>query len=269
MKNILFIHGMFLTGKSWEKWVPFFEVRGYQCLAPSWPLHDEEPAILRANLPEGLGKLELQTLVETFARYAGGFHEKPIIIGHSLGGLIAQLLVARGLASAAVPICSVAPNAMLSADWGFLKNSAKIANPLKGDDPFEMTEEGFYGAFCNTMTKDENAAAYHRYAVHESRNVLRDAMGKAGHIDLDRPHAPLLFIAAEKDQIIPDKLNRKNADHYTDKGSVTDFKEFANRGHFICGQSGWEDVASYVADWLERNAVESENGARRDRAARV
>lgn len=251
--TILFIHGMFLTAKSWEHWVTYFESRGYHCVAPSWPLHDGEPAVLRAHIPEGTGELALDTLVDHFTRIAAE-HDHPVLIGHSLGGLIAQRVVERGFASAAVCISSVAPNKMLSVDWGFLRNSAQIANPLKGDKPFEMTPEGFHKNFGNCMTETASNEAYERYAVHESRNVLRDAMGKAGQIDVDAPHAPLLFIAAEKDEIIPDKLNEKNAKAYSDKTSVSNFKEFSNRGHFICGQDGWEEVAAYSADWIERVA---------------
>jgi pimeloyl-ACP methyl ester carboxylesterase len=191
--KIIFIHGMFLTGKSWEHWLPRFKKSGYDCTAPSWPLHNGEPAQLRANIPPGTGELSLNALVDHFSALAELTGEKPILIGHSLGGLVAQILVSRGLASAAVCISSVAPNAMLSVDWGFFRNSTQIANPLKGDKPFEMTEEGFHQNFGNMMSEAESAAAYQRYAVHESRNVLRDAMGKAGHIDLDQPHVPLLF----------------------------------------------------------------------------
>ncbi len=252
MKTIIFIHGMFLTGKTWTPWVSFFKCRGYSCYAPSWPLHEGEPANLRANTPAGTGTLSLDDVVAHYADIARNVSavEKPIIIGHSLGGLIAQKLVAYDLASAAVCISSVAPNAMLSFDWGCFKNSAEIANPLRGDAPFEMTTEGFRANFGNTMTAQESAAAYRDYAVHESRNVLRDAIGKSGHIDLDQPHAPLLFIAGENDRIIPDKLNYENAEAYTHRDSISDFKEFSGRGHFICGEPGWQDVAAHTATWL-------------------
>ena len=108
------------------------------------------------------------------------------------------------------------------------------------------------------LSAHASGEAYRRYAVHESRNVLRDAMGKAGHIDLSRPHAPLLFIAGDKDEVIPDKLNKKNADHYTDDDSLTDFKEFSDRGHFICGQPDWEEVADYAAEWSQRAVLAKE-----------
>ena len=80
--------------------------------------------------------------------------EKPILIGHSVGGLIVQLLVRKGLAEIGVPISSVAPNAMLAFDWGFMKNSALIANPFKGNEPFYTDLESFHDAFCNTMNMD-------------------------------------------------------------------------------------------------------------------
>jgi pimeloyl-ACP methyl ester carboxylesterase len=86
--------------------------------------------------------------------------------------------------------------------------------------------------------------------VHESRNVLRDAMGKSGHSHLNQLHAPLLFIAGANDRIIPDKLNYENAEGYTDRASISDFNEFSGRGHFICGQPGWQDIAAYTATWL-------------------
>lgn len=248
--SIIFIHGMFLNARSWEHWVPFFERRGFQCRAPSWPLHEGEPSELRASIPPGTGELSLNTVVSHFTDLVRAEIDPPILVGHSIGGLIVQKLVARGIAAAGVCISSVAPNALLSLDWNFLKNTLQISNPVKGDAPFEMTEEGFHANFGNMMTKEESREAYARYVVHESRNVLRDAIGKAGHIELDQPHAPLLFIAAEKDQIIPDTLNKKNADAYSDKKSITAFKEFRGRGHFICGQPGWEEVADYTANWI-------------------
>ena len=250
MKTILFIHGMFLNPKSWEKWVSYFEERNYRCLAPAWPFHEGEPSALRRDIPDGVGTLPLKAVIDEFARVAAAQSEPPIVIGHSMGGLVAQILENRGLAEAAICISSVAPNAMLTFDWSFFKNSASIVNPLKGDQPYLMTEEGFRENFANAMTETEAKKAYDDYAVHESRNVMRDAMGAAGKIDLGRPHFPLLFIGGDRDNIIPDKLNHKNAEAYTDGSGISDFKEFAGRGHFICGQPDWEDVADYISEWL-------------------
>lgn len=250
-KHIVFIHGMFQNPKSWEKWITYFNQQGYECHAPAWPLHEGTPADLRNNPPSGLGDLALQTIVDEMEQFVSALPAKPILIGHSVGGLVVQLLVEKELATMGVPIDSVAPNAMLAWDWGFMKNTALIANPFKGNDPFYMDLESFQASFCNTMSPENAQDAYNQTATHDSRNVLRDCMGDAGKIDLDLPHAPLLFIGGEKDEIIPCDLNEKNAKAYTDEISITDFKAFPNRGHWICGQQGWEEVAAYINEWLQ------------------
>lgn len=250
-KTIVFIHGMFQNPKSWSDWIAYFSHKGYTCLAPAWPMHEGSPADLRDHPPEGLGDLELNTIVDAIREFIAKLPEKPILIGHSVGGLIVQLLVQEGLAEMGVPIDSVAPNAMLAFDWGFMKNSALIANPFKGNEPFYMDFESFQASFCNTMSPEETQEAYNRTATHDSRNVLRDSMGEAGKIDTDLPHAPLLFIGREEDEIIPFELDRRNAEAYTDENSISEFKSFPNRGHWICGQPGWEEVAGYVQEWLK------------------
>lgn len=250
MKDIIFIHGMFQNPKSWEKWTAYFTALGYNCIAPAWPLHQGEPAALRENPPAGLGDLHLDDIIleiETLVLK----HDKPILIGHSVGGLIVQLLVNRETASAGIAIDSVAPNAMLDFDWGFFKNSALIANPFKGNEPFFMDEESFHGAFANTLSKEASDEAYAEFATHDSRNVLRDCMGEAGQLDVELPHAPLLLIAGEKDEIIPNTLTKKNFEAYTDPESVISFKEFEGRSHYICGEPGWEEVAAYIHSWLQ------------------
>ena len=253
--TLLFIHGMFLNPKSWDRWVKFFEHRGYRCLAPAWPLHEGEPAELRAHVPPGLGELGLDAVIDRFAGIAAAQPEKPILIGHSLGGLIVQVLIQQGLGAAGVCISSVAPNKMLSLDWSFFRNSATILNPLMGDKPYLMTPEVFHQNFCNTLPADEAKEAYETYVTHESRNVLRDSMGRLGHVDLERPHPPLLFLAGERDHMIPDQLDRKNADAYTHRESIADFQDFSGRDHFICNEPGWQAPASFVEGWLAANVA--------------
>lgn len=250
MKTIIFIHGMFQNPKSWEKWMAYFNSKGYKCVAPAWPYHEGEPGILREHPDAELGGLTLQTVVDVFEKVASTT-EEAIFIGHSVGGLIAQILVNKGLGKAGVCIDSVAPNRMLSFDWDFFKNSMIIANPFKGDEPIYQTPESFHDAFTSPMPEADSRKAFNAFATHDSRNVLRDCMGEAGEIDLDKPHAPLLFIGGEEDKIIPAELNEKNADAYTDEGSIAHFKSFPGRGHFICGQDSWEEIADYVHNWLK------------------
>ena len=248
--TIMMIHGMFLNPRSWEPWQHYFQRKGYDCIAPAWPLHSGDPAALRANTPADLGKLSLEAVIEAMKEAAAPY-DNPILIGHSVGGLIVQKLLSQGIGSLGVPICSVAPNRMMSLDWGMLRNIASITNPLKGDELYPMDADGFFQNFGNTMQRPDSDAAYTKYAMPESRNVLRDCLTDAGKIDLDRKHVPLLFISAEKDEIIPPSLCAKNAHAYTDQGSRAAHREFKNRGHFICGQPQWEEVASYIETWIE------------------
>jgi pimeloyl-ACP methyl ester carboxylesterase len=260
-KTIMFVHGMFLNPKSWYSWQEFFQRKGYATIAPPWPLHQGDPKVLRENVPPGLGELSLEAVISAMQTAAAPY-EDLILVGHSVGGLIVQKLISRGIGTLGVPICSVAPNRMLSLDWGFFRNSLSITNPLKGDAPYPMDADGFHANFGNTMNRADSDLAYAKFAMHESRNVLRDCMGDTGKIDLNRPHAPLLFVSAEDDEIIPPGLCEKNAKAYTDKRSSVDYVEFKDRGHFICGQSGWREVASYVEQWIARHStVEASRGA--------
>ncbi|MBJ3785206.1 alpha/beta hydrolase [Devosia sediminis] len=254
MRQIVFVHGMFQNPKSWGKWLSYFEERGYECLAPAWPLHEGEPAALRANPPDGLGELDLKGVLASVEQVLLGL-DAPVVIGHSVGGLVAQIMLNRGLAGSAVAISPVAPNAMVDLDWGFIKNSATIANPLKGNEPVEIDAKTFHAAFANTLSEAEAAAAFEQFATHDSRNVLRSCLGPDGHVDLDREHGPLLLIGAEEDQIIPAHLVEKNAEAYEDSVGMVSHRAFPGRSHYICGEPGWEEVAAHIAQWLEENSA--------------
>ncbi len=247
---------MFQNDKSWENWVIFFERVGYNCIVQSWPFHEGEPSELRRNIPDGLGTLGLQTVIKKFGDITAK-NPDAILIGHSVGGLIVQTLINKGLGVAGICIDSVAPNKMLAFDWGFFRNSMSIANPLKGDEPYLMTAEGFHKNFANAMSMEESNREYEKTATHDSRNILRDCMMEDRHVDLATPHSPLLFIGGEIDEIIPPELNEKNSKAYTDKGSISAYKEFPNRGHYICGQPGWEEVAEYISEWIDEKVTVS------------
>jgi pimeloyl-ACP methyl ester carboxylesterase len=245
--TIIFIHGMFQNDKSWNNWVNYFTEKGFKCIAEPWPLHEGEPASLRNNPPVELGDLRLDEVVAKYQQIAEQEGGDAILVGHSVGGLIVQLLINKGLGSAGVCISSVAPNRMLAFDWGFFKNSISISNPFKGDEPFYMDVDGFYGSFANALPRAESDAGFEKTAVHDSRNVLRDCMLGPGDLDTDTTTKPLLFIGGEKDEIIPPQLNEKNAEAYAD--GLATFREFPNRSHFLCNEPGWDEIADYVAAW--------------------
>lgn len=251
MKTIVFVHGMFLTSKSWMHWISYFEKKGYQCHAPAWPYHGGEPSDLRKNISSELCQLELSGVVDSYTQFIQSLKEKPIVIGHSMGGLVTQILVNRGLASHGICINSAAPNGMLSFQWSFLKTNIPVINPLKGNAPVLLSVADFKYAFCNTMADAEAQRTYDNFVVPESRNVPRSSSRSQGRVDLKKPHAPLFFISGERDHIIPASLNVKNFKSYKDPKSSRTYKVFAGRGHSICVEKGWEEVADSCWHWLQ------------------
>jgi pimeloyl-ACP methyl ester carboxylesterase len=258
--SIVFIHGMFQNDKSWDNWKTYFEQKGFNCVIPSWPFHEGEPADLRNNPPQELGDLTLEEVIESIegeVMRAGGDNtdpeQRPILIGHSVGGLLTQIFVNQGLASLGVCISPVAPNMMMTIDWPFFKNVATITNPFKGDKPFLQTPESFHESFCNTLNEQQARQAFEATALHDSRNVLRGCLGSNGHVDLDVPHVPMLFVCGKEDQIIPYELVEKNAKAYSDEVSTCSYQVFDGRSHYICNEPGWEQVAETIYDWIENN----------------
>jgi pimeloyl-ACP methyl ester carboxylesterase len=252
-KTIVFIHGMFMTGLCWEHWVKYFESAGYTCLAPNWPGRDKPiEEIRRAHPDPELGRLNLTAIVEHFTAIIKSLDSKPILIGHSMGGLVTQILLNRDLAAAAVAIDSAPPAGVFTTTFSFLKANWPMISPFVSKyEPRRMSFEDFCYAFVNTLPLDEARAAYERYTVPESRCVPQESLGGIAKIDFRKPHAPLLLTAGSDDNIIPPDLNRSNYAKYRASSSPTDFKEFTGRTHFVIGQKGWEEVAGYVKGWLK------------------
>lgn len=258
---------MFMTPKCWWKWINFFTQIGYECMAPPWPLHEAEPEQLRAYVPEGMGDLTLAEVLAEMEKTVRTCAEPPIVIGHSVGGLIAQVLVNKGLVEAGVAMSSVAPNAMLSFEWTFLRSTAPILNPLTGNTVQEITPERFHQMFANVLDEEKARLEWENYAVHESRNVLRTSLGEAGHVDLTRGHVPLLLVSGLEDKIVPPSLVKKNFDAYDGSGGARSMRLFPGHGHHICNEPEWEKVASYVDDWLNAHGVGNRSGHQLEEAA--
>jgi pimeloyl-ACP methyl ester carboxylesterase len=253
MKNtIVFIHGMFMTPLCWEHWIDRYQSKGYRCIAPAWPGRDKPIEVLRASHPNpALGMLTLSQVVEDLAIQIKSLPEKPLLVGHSMGGLIVQLLLQRDLAIAGVAIDSAPPAGVFTTKWSFLKANWPMINPfIPSNQPRNMSFEDFQYAFVNSLPPVEQKVAYDRYVVPESRKIPRESLTATARIDFKRPHPPLLLIAGSDDHIIPAALNRTNFARYRNPASVTEYKEFPGRVHFIIGQKNWEEVADYVAAWL-------------------
>lgn len=250
-KTIVFIHGNFVSYESWNPWVKRFEAKGYKCVAIPYPLRDKPVETLKKIHPDPkLAELGIDEVIEHHVRTIKALDEPPIIIGHSYGGMLTQLMVNRGLAAAAVAIDSVPPQGVLSFKWSFIKSTMPLFSPLSSS-PWLMPFKHFQYAFTNGMSLEDQRNAYEAYVVPESLQVCRGGVSRKAHVDFKKPHAPLLLIGGEIDNIMPASLNRANYKRYkASLPSVTEYKEFAGHNHFsVVGGKGWEEIADYALDW--------------------
>jgi pimeloyl-ACP methyl ester carboxylesterase len=248
--TVVFIHGMYMSSLCWENWIKYFASNGYHCLAPAWPGRDQPVDSLRklSHDPQ-LACLTLNDVIRHYSDIIHSLPGKPILIGHSMGGLVVQVLLQKEQVSAGVAIDSAPPMGVLSASWPFLRSNWPHITPfVSQDNPVEMSFPRFQYTFTNDMPSIEQQAAFNRYVVPESRRVPRQSL--TTRVDFQRTHAPLLMIAGASDHLIPASLNRRNFNRYQPSPSRTDYKEFSGRTHFIIGQDGWEEVAGYITGWL-------------------
>ncbi len=250
-KTIVFIHGLFLNNQSWSSWETFFGEKGYTTYAPAYPGHKGNPSELRSNAADTLGKVTFSDVVNHFETFIKTLPEKPILIGHSMGALVAQKLVEKELAEAAVIISSAPPKGVITLKFSFAKSNFGLLNPFKGNSVHYPNKKWFHYAFTNTLPRAESDSLFDTFVVPESRNIPRETLKKAGKINFKKPHAPMLFISGEEDHIIPASLNKSNFKRYKDEKSIREHKIFEGRDHFMAGEEGWEEVANYAYNWLK------------------
>src|SRR5262245_47528670 len=253
-KTIAFIHGLFVTKRCWEPWVARYQARGYTCVAIAYPGRDRPVELLKQSHPDpATGRITIADVIDHHVRVVGTLGEKPILIGHSFGGLLTQLLLQRDLGVAGVAIDSAPPLGVLTLKWSFIRSNWPGLNPLiPSSKPYYMSRAQFRYAFAHTLPEAAQRTAYDQQIVPESRRLQRGALSSHARVDFTRRRAPLLMIAGSHDHIIPASLNRTNYERYRQSPSVTDYKEFPGRVHYIIGQPGWEEVADYALTWATR-----------------
>lgn len=252
-KNIVFVTGAFITNACWDEWRIYFEGKGYTTHAPAWPFKDGTATELRSRQPDDtdLAALTLAELVDHYVAFVTGFPVKPIVIGHSLGGLITQIIVNRGLADAAVAIHSVPTLGIFPYEFPFFKTAWKslgLFTSLK--KTYLMSFKDWQHAFVNEMPLEEQNIAYKKFTIPESKTVVRGGLTKMAKVDYKKEHAPLLFTSGSIDNIIPAYLNYRNYKKYAKNSSVRHYKEFPGRNHFVLRQPGWERKAAFILNWL-------------------
>jgi pimeloyl-ACP methyl ester carboxylesterase len=258
--TIVLIHGLWMTPRSWEKWIERFEARGYDVVAPAWPGLEPEVEQLRRD-PSPIAAQDVGKILDHYEAIIRGLESPPIIIGHSFGGAFAQILAHRGLGASVVSLDGATVRGILDLPISTLRSSAALLrNPFNRHKAVPFSFEQFRYAFGNTLDEPAAREAYDRYAIPGSRSVLLEgAIANANprtpfRIDFNEDRAPLLFIGGGEDHVIPAKVSRKMAGKYSKSNAQTDYKEFPGRSHFTAGEPGWEDVADFALSWATEHA---------------
>jgi pimeloyl-ACP methyl ester carboxylesterase len=257
---IVLVHGLWLTPRSWAGWRERFEERGRRVLAPAWPRMPGEVEDVRRD-PSALNGLGLAEIVDHYARIVGGLDRPPLIMGHSFGGLVTELLLDRGLGAAAVAIAPAQVKGVLRLPPAQLRATFPVLrNPANRKRTVALSPKQFRYNFANTMAEDEAKAVYDRFHVPGPGRMLFDAAvanfnpRAANRVDFDNDDRPaLLIIGNELDHTVPASVCKEAAKRLAKSRAVVDYKEFAGRPHFA-GAPGWEAVADYALDWADRHA---------------
>jgi alpha-beta hydrolase superfamily lysophospholipase len=256
--TIVLIHGMWMTPLSWERWIGRYTSRGHRVIARAWPGMEREVEELRRD-PSPIARLRAADVVHHYERIVRELERPPIVMGHSIGGTFAQILLDRGLGAAGVGIHPAPPKGILRLPLSMLRTGLSLlGNLVRDHKALRMTAEQFHYAFANTLSEEESAEAYERYCVPAARHVLLE--GALTNVDprsvlrVDygkRDRAPLLLIAGGKDHTIPASLTRATAKRYGASNASVAYKEFPDRSHYTLGQDGWEEVADYALAWAQ------------------
>ncbi len=254
-KTIVMIHGMWSSGDVWADYKKYFESQGYQVITPTLRFHGDQYTNVA---PEELGMLSILDYANDLESEIRALNEKPIIMGHSMGGLIAQILASRGLATKLVLLTSAPPAGILAlrlssirtflsvlGQWGFWRKPMRL-----------NFNEAKYG-IMNVLTSDQQVEEYGKYCFESGHAAFEIAFwtfdaNKATYVDTRAVSCPVLVISAGKDKIVPASVVIKIAQKYQKTTDVT-YHEFTNFGHAIHQQKGWQEIAGYASEWIKKH----------------
>jgi pimeloyl-ACP methyl ester carboxylesterase len=256
-QTVVFITGAFVSHYGWSQWKNYFDSEGYQTYIPAWPYKDDTARELRNKHPNfnlSLARLTVNDLVNHYVRIIKCLPEKPIVIGHSLGGLITQILVNRNLVAAGIAIHSLPPAGVVPYEFSSLRAGWKSLGLFTSTKKtYLMSFKDWQYAFVNGMDEASQRETYEKYIIPESKTAVRGGLTNAAKIDFNKPHPPLLLMSGSIDHIVPASLNYRNYKSYKPNGSILDYKEFTGRNHFVLGQPGWQENADYILNWMIDN----------------
>lgn len=257
-ESIVLIHGLWMTARSWEHWIDYYAAKGYRVIARSWPGLEGDIEELRRD-PSAIATLGIGQIVDHYQKIIEALPCPPIIIGHSFGGLITQILLDRGLGAAGVAIAPAPVKGIFFLPFSTLKVSfPALSNPANNHKAVPLTPEQFHYAFTNNLSEEESQAVYDRYAVPGPDHVLFQAAlaNFNPHAETavnfsNNERAPLLFISGGKDHVSPPSVVEANYKLYRKSTAVTNYREYLERTHYTLGQAGWEEVADFALSWAE------------------
>jgi non-heme chloroperoxidase len=258
---VVFVHGLWLHSTSWQDWIDLFRTAGYEPVAPEWPGTPATVTEARAN-PQGSAGYGVGEIADHYAGIIGSLTAKPILVGHSFGGLIVQNLLGRDLARAAVAIDPAPVKGVLALPLSALRvASVALRNPANRNRSVALTPEQFRYGFANAVSAQESAELYEKWTIPSPGRPLFQAAFASVNPNAattvatgNRTRGPLLVTAGEKDNTAPPVLSRATVKRYQGSPAVTELKEFAGRGHSLTIDSGWREVAEAVLDWLKNHA---------------
>jgi pimeloyl-ACP methyl ester carboxylesterase len=259
---IVLIHGLWLLPSSWDNWVEYFEQEGYAVLTPDWPDDPETVEEARAN-PDVLAKKTLGQVADHTAEVIGRLQKKPALMGHSTGGLLAQLLADRGLSAVTVAIDPGPFRGVLPLPISTLRVTAPILrNPLNRGKAITLTFDQFKYGWTNALSDDEEAKRlYETYhvagpgvALMQMANANLNPWTEAKLAPKNPERGPLLIIDGEKDHTVPWAIANAAYKRQRHNEAPTEIVKIPNRGHSLTIDSGWREVAETALDFVKRFA---------------
>jgi pimeloyl-ACP methyl ester carboxylesterase len=258
---VVMIHGLWLLPSSWANWVNFFTQAGYAPLTPDWPDDPETVAAARAN-PNLLAKKTLKQIADHTAEIIKALHKKPVVMGHSTGGLVAQMLAGQGLAVTTVAIDPGVFRGVLPLPASVLKSAGPfLLNPLTRGRAITLTFDQFKYGWTNALDEKESKQLYETFHVPGSGIALAQ-MGNANinpwtesKVDTKNPErGPLLIIDGEKDHTVPWAIAHASYKLQKRNPGVTEIVKIPNRGHSLTIDHGWREVAQTSLEFVKRFA---------------
>jgi pimeloyl-ACP methyl ester carboxylesterase len=259
---VVFVHGLWLLPSSWERWARLYEEAGYTALTPGWP--DDPETVAEANAhPEVMAHKTIGQVADHFAKIIGGLKRKPAVIGHSFGGLLAQILAGRGLSAVTVAIDPAPFRGVLPLPLSALKSAWPVlGNPANRNRAVPLTYEQFRYAFANAVDEKEAQDLYATYAVPAAGTPLFQAAAAnlnpwtEAKVDTENDaRGPLLFLSGQKDHTVPWSIANASFKQQQRNKGITEIVEIPNRGHSLTIDGGWREVADTALGFVRRFAA--------------